>query len=28
MTPAAIIALLRHVKRQKNHKEAWFDNHR
>ena len=26
ITPAAIIALLRHVRRQKNNKEAWFDN--
>jgi len=26
ITPAAIIALLRHVRRQKNHKEVWFDS--
>ncbi len=26
ITPAAIIALLRHVRKKKNQKEAWFDN--
>ena len=26
ITPAAIIALLRYVRRQKNHKEVWFDS--